>query len=81
MSFRKWLLSFDPKEFRKLKERSNLLESKVEKANTLVEYLKEMLSKLYESKSDVESVTSARNITTQFQTIYQTNKQFKVFVF
>jgi len=81
MSFRKWLLSFDPKEFRKLKERSSLLESKVEKANTLVEYLKEMLSKLYESKSDVESVTSARNITTQFQTIYQTNKQFKVFVF
>jgi uncharacterized membrane protein len=69
MSFRKWLLGFDPKEFKELKERLSLLESKVEKANTLIESLKEELNELYESKADTESVKSLENKLSQLDNL------------
>ena len=58
MGFRKWLLGFDPKEFEDVKRRLEDLESKVEKANTIVESMRRELKELYESKADIRLVKS-----------------------
>jgi uncharacterized membrane protein len=69
MGFRKWLLGFDPREFEIIKERLKDLESKVEKANTMVKRLKEDLNKLYETKADVVWVKSLEDKLSQLDNL------------
>ena len=69
MGFRKWLLGFDPEEFKDVKARLNLLESKVEKVSTIVETLKEELNALYKTKADIELVKSIESKLSQMDNL------------
>ena len=69
MGFRKWLLGFDPEEFKEVKARLKDLESKVEKASIIIETMKDELNTLYASKADIKLVKSIENRLSQLDNL------------